>query len=581
MLLTELNYLEVNSLILNILLGQATGRLTVTIVPADAEAGVTVSSGGGITTSASTVTGSQTGVYIFYLPPGLCTINATATGYKPVDPQSVTIVEGGEHELAFDFTAAGEIPVAGRGMSPYSCINTGEVPVRYFVEEFTGTGTIEFICRSTGEVASTVSVDESNLNSITIPSDEGYIYDIYGPALYYLSFTINTTAMPLGYYDVRLTHSPPVISGSSTTTEEEFYISDTIQGAIDAAYNSGVSIPEEIITPWSNKFDEYRKVYIPAGNYYYATATDHHKAMPVPYIAFQSYIYLQGAGRDTTILDAGNNSPTVGNGFVFMRANSIVLDGFTVKGCNGTNGTGVRFGGVSSIYAFNNRIENNVYGIGYDSGLTPYIFNNIITNNSEYGIYFPGSASDNINIGNNVIAENRGGIYIDSCTGYCSIKENNIYKNTAYPGICMPDFYGFTCDITGNVISENNNTGTVWPSYGGGIYIYNSYNGVVNIINNEITKNTAPLGGGIYFSGSTPSSNITGNNIYGNTATTPTGGNQLYCTDTPAINADNNWWNVTVNDTEVFQVTDPGVTQTVDVGTPATTQFPVPDVPAI
>jgi len=247
--------------VINILLGKATGKLTVNVLPPDANTAVTVEPGGDLTTSASPVTGSQTGEYIFYLFPGLYTVDVTATGYESVETQSVTIEEGGEYTLTFDFTEDGETPLQAL-IDPYACINTGEVPVKYYVRNFTGTGTIDFILKSTGEVIHTLSVTESDL--------------VEGDVFPYLACTINTTTMPAGLYNVKLTHNPPVISESSTIVEQDFYISETIQGAIDEAYSNFNYFSQEIITPWGEKTVHYGKVYIPAGNYYYAGPGDFH-----------------------------------------------------------------------------------------------------------------------------------------------------------------------------------------------------------------------------------------------------------------------------------------------------------------
>jgi len=547
--------------VINILLGQATGRLTVTIVPANAEASVTITPGGDLTTSAATVTGSQTGEYIFYLPAGLYTVNAAATGYKELAPQSVTIAEGGEETLTFDFTAGGEVPVVAGGIDPYACINTGEVPVKYYVEDFIGTGTIEFILRSTGEVVKTVSVDESNLNTFTIPGGNTY---------YYLAFTIDTTGMPAGFYDAKLTHNPPVIDGSSTTAEIEFYVSDTIQGAINAGRNLNYwNTPQEIVTPWGSEFHNWIKVYIPAGNYQYGVSPNFPDATIE---RIQNEIYFQGAGPGNTVIDFNGE-------YNYFRINYGVIEGFTIK--NSANCAIYCESGDN--YIFNNRIESNNSGIS-DSGCDGRFFNNIITKNTYRGIYI-----DYINnitrIENNVITANGGGIFVYTIYGNCFIKGNNIYENTTgsgYPGggIAIYNYQGYSCEIKGNVISGNSTTDTD----GGGIYFYNNYgSGPVNIQNNEITQNTVPdasyYGGGIYYEGSTDSAGITGNNIYGNTSVADTG-NQLYVLSpaAPLLNADNNWWGagVTIDDTEVYQVT-----TSVDIGTPAVTQFPVPDVPSI
>jgi len=563
--------------VINIILGRPAGRLTVNVVPANAEASVTITPGEGIATSSSPVTGSQTGEYIFYLPAGSYIVYAEATGYEPVAHQSATITEGGEQALTFDFTVEGEIPVSSSmGIDPYVCINTGEISGRYFVEEFTGTGTIEFINRNTGEVVRTVTVDESSLNSITAPPT---YYHPEGGTYHYVTFTVDTTGMPTGYYDVKLTHNPPVIGGSSTTTaEQEFYVSDTIQGAASIASNANtyyVAVPQEIVTPEGSSFGWYVKAYIPAGNYRQGVSS----AFPAgSNIECGDSVYFQGAGPDNTIIDFNTNPYSIN---ASTWSGGVVVEGFTIKK---STSYGI-FCNSYLYYIYNNRIESNGYGI-FASSYEHYVFNNIITGNTHHGILFIGTTEGGISIENNVISKNGGGIYIDalSTEGNSFIRGNNIYENTAGfavqgAGICISSYIGSgLCEITGNVISENSSNTAV----GGGIYFNTGApSGPVNIQNNEITKNTATssAGGGIYYCGYTNSARIIGNNIYGNTSDTGTG-NQLYVFSpaTPLLNADNNWWGagVTINDTEVYQVN-----TSVDIGTPATTQFPVPDVPAI
>ena len=220
-------------------------------------------------------------------------------------------------------------------------------------------------------------------------------------------------------------------------------------------------------------------------------------------------------------------------GMSISNRGTTVLSGNTITK-NIANGNG-----VSGIYVFgpggtasisNNKIINNIYsgggcGISVDYA-TATIFDNIITNNTGYGICHNVAAT----ISDNLIINNAGG-----------------------------DINGGGGTISYNVIADNNSTGI----FDYGTIIHNhiirnissscsgiNYSGNLpgTIKNNTITQNESDTSNTIFIPG-TPA--FTNNNIFANTSKyelkngNPSG-------PPPYLNATNNWWGTT-NDANIQQ----------------------------
>jgi parallel beta-helix repeat protein len=210
---------------------------------------------------------------------------------------------------------------------------------------------------------------------------------------------------------------------------------------------------------------------------------------------------------------------------------------------------------TSAFTIGNNTITNNTgYGL-YASG-TVDVSSNIITGNSQMGIYLVNSSAT---VSKNSVADNsKNGLYasasrvtvsensftghsdwtIWNAGGWMTVSGNTITNNQA----CGIYSHG-TVTISDNTITSNRAS-----SYGGGIYIFA---GTATITGNSIIGNTAAQanrGGGIYI-GSGSSAMIHDNNLYGNLTGNPTNiPNDLYNGNSYSsndINAKNNWWGTT------------------------------------
>ena len=209
-------------------------------------------------------------------------------------------------------------------------------------------------------------------------------------------------------------------------------------------------------------------------------------------------ITLQGASQENTFITGSSLTENL----ISLEADNITISGFTIDGASSTS-VGIYFDNYSFINLKNNLIKNNTdYGINYINS-APIIEDNNIENNSSSGIR---------------IATNGAGI----------IRNNSIVSN--YHGIRT---YGDSCPaINGNNIS-NNNTGIYCRESATPIISYNTISnnsGYGILIDNVLGNLVNPdIGGG---DGESDGQNkITGNFIHGvNNETT----HNIY--------AKNNWW---------------------------------------
>ena len=212
-------------------------------------------------------------------------------------------------------------------------------------------------------------------------------------------------------------------------------------------------------------------------------------------------ITLYGADKENTFI----NGASVNGNLIILEADNITITGFTIDG-DGSASVGIYFDNYSSINIYNNIIQNNsIYGINYNNS-SPTIKDNDIKDNDYSGIDI-GTGGAGI-IRNNSIVSNQHGIriYGDSCP---EITRNNISNNII--GIYCRE--SATPIISYNIISNNDYCG---------ILINNSFGNLVNPdIGNEYPSQGQSAGG----------NEITGNNNYG-----------IYNKTNHKINAENNWW---------------------------------------
>ena len=209
-------------------------------------------------------------------------------------------------------------------------------------------------------------------------------------------------------------------------------------------------------------------------------------------------ITLQGASQDNTFI---SGSGLTGN-LITIGADHVTITGFTIDGSSSTS-IGLYFDSYSFVNINNNIIQNNSsYGINY-SNSSPTIENNNIKNNNYSGIDV-GTGGAGI-IRNNFVVSSKHGIrtYGDSCP---EINGNNISNNNT--GIYCRE--SATPIISYNTISNNSGYGIL----------------IDNILGNLVDPD---IGGGE--GGSAGKNNITGNYIHGVSNKT-----------THSIMALNNWW---------------------------------------
>ena len=188
-------------------------------------------------------------------------------------------------------------------------------------------------------------------------------------------------------------------------------------------------------------------------------------------IVVNKTITLLGEEKNTTILE-GN---TTGFYAVFIQVSDVIISGFTIQ--NSTVGVYVAENeGVSNITIMDNIISNNRGGI-YLGNLSSdnSIFENVITKNDSEGIRLYGSI-------NNSIYENM----IDGHQSYGIVLWDSSYDNMIYRNIFVNNKNGIGLRrwSDNNIVSENN----VTNNQNSGIVIsYSYYN---NLTGNIIIDNS-------------------------------------------------------------------------------------------
>ncbi len=177
------------------------------------------------------------------------------------------------------------------------------------------------------------------------------------------------------------------------------------------------------------------------------------------------------------------------------------------------SGAGICTLGGNAIITGNVITNNSTSGGGYTGGpggiacghsASPYIFDNIIENNT-------GGFGGGIDVSGD-----------SNSTGHPIITNNTIRNNNGFHG------GGLRCTESGMVLVNNEISGN-YSYYGGGIGVYNDASPL--IVNNSITNNTATYGGGLSMM-SNCSPTIINTIIWDNS------GNQIYLRDTEDGEAD-------------------------------------------
>lgn len=285
------------------------------------------------------------------------------------------------------------------------------------------------------------------------------------------------------------------ITSRDTVGNESFAITTTIEYDPDIYVDAGNTTGTEDGTE-THPFNTITEglIAVSPGKSVIVTAATYNEQL----IINKEGITLYGVDKENTFI----NGASVNGNLIILEADYITITGFTIDG-DGSASVGIYFDNYSFIDINNNIIQNNTsYGINYRNS-NPTIENNNIKSNNYSGIDV-GTGGAGI-ILNNFVVSNKYGIrtYGDSCP---EITRNNISNNNT--GIYCRE--SATPIISYNTIS--NNTGY-------GILIDNI---LANLVNPDI-------GGGE--GGSDGKNNITGNYIHGVSNKT-----------TNSIMALNNWW---------------------------------------
>ena len=241
-------------------------------------------------------------------------------------------------------------------------------------------------------------------------------------------------------------------------------------------------------------------------------------------ITMKSYVHLQGAGADVTIIEDSSGGAYIYEIISIDNLTNVTISGFTIKG---------GYYGIHNISSSPTIIDNTITGNGhsgiYNVSSSPTIIRNTIVGNSS-GIR---NNSSSPMISANSITGNSNGITNSSSSP--TISGNTITGNTG-TGIANATSSFFTINgntIVGNSAGISNNSSS--PTISGNTITGNTGIGVSNgiysaptIIGNTITGNGAS---GIYMSYSSPT--IIHNKITDNGGTTNT---DIYVHDTATPN---------------------------------------------
>jgi parallel beta-helix repeat protein len=170
-------------------------------------------------------------------------------------------------------------------------------------------------------------------------------------------------------------------------------------------------------------------------------------------------IDLIGENKESVILDNNNQFYTF-----FIQSKNVNISGFNIK--NSQIGIYITNLGMGEINISENVFSENNEGIRIYNSTNIKITNNIIINNSEFGIVT--SKTENIEIVKNVIIQNYRGIYLGRSSNYNMIDNNN----------CSDNIFGLYLKFSLlNNIKNNELYNNLW-----GVYLIDSNN-------NSITEN--------------------------------------------------------------------------------------------
>lgn len=171
------------------------------------------------------------------------------------------------------------------------------------------------------------------------------------------------------------------------------------------------------------------------------------------YVFVNKSVSLLGVNPLTTIIDgSGTGNNTV---LIASNTNNVRIEGFTIqKGENPFGSASLSIGRSNGHTIKNNIISKSSYGLRLASCNDSYISNNVIANNTEYGIYF--SSSSRNSIMENLFEENLVGVRIADVAS----KDNTFYRNNFVDN-------GNQVQVFGSAKWDNGAEGNYWSDYHG------------------------------------------------------------------------------------------------------------------
>jgi parallel beta-helix repeat protein len=227
----------------------------------------------------------------------------------------------------------------------------------------------------------------------------------------------------------------PTTSSDKANFDNIIYVDDD---NADGPWDGSIEHPYQTINDGVIAAKEGDTVYVYSG-IYGEGYTDKYACVKI-----DKRINLVGEDKYTTIIDA-NQPPNPAKMGVVLNTDGISIHGFTIRNAvwaGGGAGRGISIDYlkpyINNITIYDNILVNNDYGIINFDGNHCEIYNNIISNSEEAGIWL--FSGGNCHIYENIISNNNIGIEVSSRDGtniieYNQIKDNKkgIYTTTNTP----------------------------------------------------------------------------------------------------------------------------------------------------
>ena len=368
-----------------------------------------------------------------------------------------------------------------------------------------------FLTTSTAEAISGVLLEEighfidAQINQIDTPGDEGEKFSA-------LVQGQNLTTQELDRINTENDWANITVDGKVIAVEQAAPIVLTVTTTADqndGSATGGLSLRDAIIIANANPTTDY-KIQLTGGTTYNLTSNgiNENAALTgdLDIKSRSNVLYIVSFGGQATIDASGLlNSDRV---FQVLDGGQLSLQNVVVTGGNiSSDGGGIRVDSNAALDLYNSTVTGNKASGSYNNGGGIYnrgvvylrngsTVSNNITAEEGGGIYNSGGT---LIATNSTISNNEGGVYgggISTVSGSVTLINTTVRGNSAGNG------GGIKSNGTSVALLNTTISGNSANSRGGGIYA--STNGVFNLINSTVTKNTAISteygngGGGIY-----------------------------------------------------------------------------------